>query len=268
MSIDDDVFYPYPRREKRIKDKDLYETVEEVFDTKTVMTLYNLMRRKIIKRMAGVISSGKEARVYLAYGPKNTPLAVKIYLTSTAMFKKGILKYIIGDPRFDGFKPRNTRALIYAWTRKEFRNLKRLYEAGVKVPKPITFLNNVLVMEFMGENGKRYPLLAEVYDELDKESLAEILDKILVELNKIVCKAKLVHSDLSEFNVMVTPDPDIVIIDVGQAVLLDHPNSMEFLIRDIMNLIRFFRDEVGIDTPNPDKVLEEIKSCLMKTRED
>lgn len=268
MSIDEDNLYPFPRREKRIKDKDLYETVEEVFDTKTVMTIYNLMRRRIIKRMAGVISSGKEARVYLAYGPKNTPLAVKIYLTSTAMFKKGILKYIIGDPRFEGFKPRNTRALIYAWTRKEFRNMKRLYEAGISVPRPIAFLNNVLVMEFMGEKGRRYPLLAEVYSELDKEALEKIFDKILTELYKIVCKARLVHSDLSEYNIMVTPDLDVVIIDVGQAVLLDHPNSMEFLYRDIKNLIRFFRDEVGIDTPGPEEIMEEVKPCLTKTREN
>ena len=32
-----------------------------------------------------------------------------------------------------------------------------------------------------------------------------------------------------------------IIIDVGQAVLLTHPNSMEFLVRDVKNLARYFR---------------------------
>ncbi|RLG90283.1 MAG: serine protein kinase RIO, partial [Thermoprotei archaeon] len=166
---------------KRYKDKDLFETVEEVFDTKTLYTLLSLMRKKIIKRMNGVISAGKESRVYLGFDWRNNPLAVKIYLTSTAVFRKGILKYIIGDPRFENVKISDTRSLIYAWTRKEFRNLKRLYNSGVKVPKPITFLNNVLVMEFIGEDMKRYPLLHEVYNELDILELEKIYKLIINE---------------------------------------------------------------------------------------
>lgn len=268
--IDED-FEPIIRRRdlKRYKDKDLFETVEEVFDTKTVMTILYLMRRKIIRRMNGAISAGKEARVYLGFGWKNEPLAIKIYLTSTAIFKKAILKYIIGDPRFEDFKPGDTRDLIYAWTRKEFRNLKRMYTAGVKVPRPIIFRNNVLVMEFMGENNKRYPLLIEVYRELDIDELRTIYGYVLEELLKIVCKAKLVHGDLSEYNIMVKPGLDIVIIDVGQAVHLDHPNSFEFLIRDVRNINRFFMEEAGLsDVKSVDEVMEVIRECLKSRKED
>ncbi|OYT37830.1 MAG: serine/threonine protein kinase [Desulfurococcales archaeon ex4484_58] len=253
---------------KRIKDKDLFETVEEVFDTRTVLTLYTLMRKKIIKRMNGVISAGKESRVYLAYSYSDEPLAVKIYLTSTAVFRKGILKYIMGDPRFQGFKPSDTRKLIYMWTRKEFRNMKRMYDADVKVPKPIAFLNNVLVMEFLGEDNKRYPLLIEVYNELELEDLHRIYSLVLEELVKIVCRARLVHGDLSEYNIMVRPGIDIAIIDVSQAVDLEHPNFYDFLIRDIRNINRFFRYEVGLDSVlDEETVLERIKPCLVKRKE-
>jgi RIO kinase 1 len=31
------------------------------------------------------------------------------------------------------------------------------------------------------------------------------------------------------------------IIDVGQAVLLDHPTAMEFLKRDIHNIVQYFK---------------------------
>ncbi|ABN70202.1 protein of unknown function RIO1 [Staphylothermus marinus F1] len=268
--IDED-FEPIIRRGdlKRYKDKDLFETVEEVFDTKTVMTILYLMRKRIIRRMNGVISAGKEARVYLGFGWKNEPLAVKIYLTSTAVFKKGMLKYIIGDPRFEDFKPGDTRDIIYAWTRKEFRNLKRMFNVGVKVPKPIAFKNNILVMEFMGENNKRYPLLIEAYSHLSINELRKIYEYILEELFKTVCKANLVHGDLSEYNIMIKPGPDIVIIDVSQAVHIDHPNSLEFLIRDINNINRFFREKVGLDElENVDEILEVVKKCLRSKRED
>ncbi len=254
-------------REKRIKDKDLYETVEEVFDTRTVMTIYELMRRRVIKRMNGVISTGKEARVYLAYSPRNEELAVKIYLTATAEFRRGIMKYIIGDPRFSSI-PGDTRKLIYLWTRKEYRNLKKMYDAGVSVPKPIAVLNNVLVMEFMGKNGVRYPLLKEIWQELSKEELKHIFVQVIDNMEKIVCKAGLVHADLSEFNIMVRDDLSIVIIDVSQAVSLEHPNAPEFLDRDIRNIYRFFYEEAGLDIPGPEIIASRMKECLAEKRKE
>jgi len=264
-----DPFYVDKRDLKRIKDKDLLETVEEVFDSATLLTLYGLMKRKVIYRMNGVISAGKESRVYLAYGYKGEKLAVKIYLTSTAVFKKGMLKYIAGDPRFEGFKPRDTRDLIYTWTRKEFRNLKRMYEAGVKVPKPIAFRNNVLVMEFMGEDTTRYPLLIEAYRELESEELEQIYRAILEEVTKMVCKAKLVHGDLSEYNIMVKPDLDIVIIDVSQALDVDHPNVLEFLKRDLECINRFFKEEARIENiVRVEEFIEGLKPCLEKRRKE
>jgi RIO kinase 1 len=264
--IEDDYEPPLePReREKRIKDKDLYETVEEVFDHRTLLTIYRLMKKKILSRLNGVVSSGKEARVYLGYDRRGGRLAVKIYYTSTAMFKKGILKYIIGDPRFEGFYPRDTRTLIYTWTRKEYRNLRRMYEEGVSVPRPIACLDNVLVMEWMGEDGRRYPLLSEVYGQLTREELVTIRDQIVRELEKIVCRAGLVHGDLSEYNIMVKPDPSIIIIDVGQAVPLRHPLSIELLRRDISNLRRFFIREAGIDFPDTEELMEGLMECARR----
>ncbi len=267
--IDDEYYEPLPRRreEKRVKDRDLYETVEEVFDHRTVLTLYSLIRRRVIKRMNGVVSAGKEARVYLGYGWRGERYAVKIYFTSTAMFKKGILKYIIGDPRFEGFKPRDTRSLIYAWTRKEYRNLRRMYSVGVKVPRPITYMNNVLVMEFMGEDNRRYPLLIEALPELAREDLETIYRLVLEENEKIVCQGGLVHGDLSEYNIMVKPSIDIVIIDVGQAVPPEHPGFWDFLRRDVYNITRFFHEEAGLENVyEPEELLEVYKKCLVEEK--
>ncbi len=259
-----DLLIERERIKKKIKDKDLFETVEEVFDYRTVMTLYELMRRHVLRRMNGVISTGKEARVYLGYGYNGEEYAVKIYLTATAEFRKGILKYIGGDPRFQGILPRDTRKLIYLWTRKEFRNLKKLYDAGVSVPKPIASHNNVLVMEFIGEDGVRAPLLKEVWQELSENDLYWIYEQVINNMQKMYCRARMVHADMSEFNIMVRKDMSIVIIDVSQAVLIDHPNAMDFLDRDIRNIYRFFYKEAGLDIPSPEELWRMITCCREK----
>jgi len=245
-------------RTPRIKDKDLFEVVEEVFDRRTVLNVIELRRRRCLKTLKGVVSAGKEARVYWAKGFNNEDLAVKIYLTVTAEFRKSIWKYIRGDPRYEWIGKLPRHKLMSVWARKEFSNLKRMYDAGVRVPKPICYHENIIVMEFIGENGKRAPLLKELFDsgELTKELASELMNQILEYIKLLYRKAKLVHADLSEYNVMVWNDR-AYIIDVAQAVRIDHPNALDFLRRDITNIIRFF-NEVGIETPDPEEVLNEI----------
>lgn len=204
--------------------------------------------------MFGVVSAGKEARVYWAKNRRGEDVAVKIYLTTTAEFRKSIRQYIIGDPRFESVSG-DLRKLILKWVQKEYKNLKRMYEAGVRVPKPYYAYRNILVMEFIGENGIRAPLLKEV--RLTDEEYVEIYEKIVHYIKLMYNKAKLVHADLSEYNIMLYGG-EPVIIDVSQAVTLDHPMAMYFLIRDIKNIIRYFRDDVGIETHNLNELLEEI----------
>ena len=248
------------RREKRVKDKDLFETVEEVWDRQTLLAAYEVMRRLRIRRFAGVVSAGKEARVYRAVGRDGKEYAVKIYLTVTAEFRKSIQKYLLGDPRFQNVDVSNTKKLFFAWARKEYRNLKRMWEAGAPVPRPYLVYQNIVVMEFIGRNGLRAPLLHEVYRELDEQDLYDIYEQVVEAYRCILCRAKLVHADLSEYNIMLLDDR-IYIIDVAQAVSLDHPNAEDFLHHDVENIYRFFAREAGLDVPEPREILEEVRNC-------
>lgn len=252
--------------EERIKDKDLFEVIDEVFDNHTVMTIIELHRKGVLKKINGVVSSGKESKVYLGYDKSGKPVAIKIFLTTAAEFRKGIRKYIVGDPRFEQLKHKDLRSLILAWARKEYRNLTRMYEAGVKVPKPITCLNNVLVMEFLGENRARYPLLVEIFKELAEEELYSIYKSVVAEMEKMICGAGLVHGDLSEYNIVVKPDLDIAIIDVSQAIDINHPNAVDYLKRDVENIYRFFAKEAKLEVEDLQTILNKVIPCLEKKR--
>ncbi len=233
-------------REKRSEE---FDVIEEVFDKPTLEGIYRLIHKKVIDRIHGVIKAGKEARVYWGTGPEGEELAIKIYYTRTSEFRKGMMMYIEGDPRFERVR-RNVMGrdnLIYTWTQKEYANLKLAAEAGVNVPKPIDFLRNILVMSFIGKDGVPAPLLREV----DLDDPDAFYRKVLEQIRLLYKSAGLVHGDLSEYNVMVWEDAP-VIFDVSQAVLAAHPLSDEFLERDIKTVNDYFKrlgvEAIGIET--------------------
>ena len=222
-------------KKKRSED---YQVFEEVFDRSTLMTIYDFMNKGVIDEIHGVVSAGKEARVYWGKDIKGNELAIKIYLTSSAEFKKGMIPYIEGDPRFAHVR-RNTRSLIFTWAQKEFKNLRRARDARVNVPEPLAVQKNVLIMKFIGKNGERAPLLKEIALE-DYEKVFRLL---LTYMRRLYGKGGLVHADLSEYNIMIWKKKP-VIFDVGQSVLIKHPMADRFLRRDIENLHRYFKRKV------------------------
>jgi RIO kinase 1 len=235
-------------KEKRSEE---YDALEEVFDRSTLMTIYDLMNEGWIGEIYGAVKAGKESKLYWGRHPDGTELAIKIYLTVAAEFKKGMLAYIAGDPRFEHVK-RTPRSLIYTWARKEYRNLSEAYRAKVRVPKPFTVKNNVLLMEFIGEKGITAPLLREI--ELSNPE--KIYKRLLMYIKRLYVKAKLVHGDLSEYNVMIWKGKP-VIFDISQAVPLEHPNATQFLFRDIENINRYFR-KLGVKVQPSEEVFRRI----------
>lgn len=219
-----------------IKDRSSEMAVlEEVFDKSTLMTIYDFMNGGEIKEIYGVVDSGKESRIYWGINSAGEEIAIKIFLTVSAEFRRGRLPYILGDPRFENVR-KNLRSLVYLWAQKEFKNLKLAYEARVRVPRPITVKNNVLLMEFIGKNGVSAPLLREV----DLKSPERTYRIILLHIKRLYRGAELVHGDLSEYNIMVFRGRP-VLFDFSQAVSIKHPNAGQFLMRDIENINRYFK---------------------------
>jgi RIO kinase 1 len=225
----------------RIKRSEDRQVIESVFDTKTLLTLYHMFNKGLLNEINGVISTGKEANVYWGIQPDGTDVAIKIYRITTFNFKR-ITLYLEGDPRFSRI-PRARSGLITAWASKEYKNLLRAESAQVRVPHPIHVQRNILVMEFIGEEGLPAPLMQKENPEDPKKTRTIILQAI----SKLYHDAQLVHADLSEYNIMLWKEP--VLIDMSQAVVLDHPHSEMFFERDIRNIITFFD---GFDIPKLD----------------
>jgi len=252
-----------PKGKKKKRDYRDEKIEQYVFDLPTLETLYKFTKRGIIKALGGPVSRGKEAVVFHALGASDQELAIKVYKVSTSNFN-AMLDYMIGDPRFEHIK-RDRRSVIFAWARKELKNLKRAFDAGVPVPEPIACNNNVLVMEFIGAEGIAAPRLRDIPIEILQRDfdLNELLTCIVGYLKSLYKKANLVHADLSEFNILMRGyveeelEVEPVLIDMGQSLLLSHPNADEFLRRDVGNIVFFF-NRLGLKC-SEEEIIREIK---------
>jgi len=246
---------------KRIKDTEQFKLQESVFDDATLAAIYKLVQDGYVDAFGGPVSTGKEASVFEALGgqagerpepgseaagggPEGvTPereVAVKVYRINSSNFRQ-MREYLEGDPRFEGIAS-DKKAVVLAWTRKEFANLERARKAGVRVPEPIAVQRNVLVMELVGHAEDR----ARRLNEVDVEN-PETAYEVVREYMRRLYRAGLIHGDLSEYN-MIIHEGELVIIDLGQAVTVHHPNAREFLERDCENVAAFFiRQGIDVD---------------------
>ena len=161
-----------------------------------------MLNRNEIKQVNGCISTGKEANVYHAETDANEHRAIKIYKTSILVFKDRD-RYVSGEYRFrHGYNKSNPRQMVKTWAEKEMRNLKRIYMAGIPSPEPLLLKMHVLVMSFIGsKNGIAAPRLKDVIfkDEMD---IFDAYRQLLKNTWKLYHECKLVHADLSEYNLL------------------------------------------------------------------
>ncbi|KAI1822669.1 RIO1 family-domain-containing protein [Xylaria intraflava] len=239
--------------QSRDKDKADRATNEQVLDPRTRMILYQMVNRGVVTEVHGAISTGKEANVYgaVAYTDDGTQThrAVKVYKTAILSFKDRE-RYITGEHRFKaGADKGNSRKMVKLWAEKEFRNLRRIHSAGIACPEPIHLKLHVLVMSFLGDRkGWAYPRLrdANIPSDSSEQVWTTLYFQLLGIMRRLYQVCKLVHADLSEYNILYH-EKQLYIIDVSQSVEHDHPRSLEFLRMDIKNTGDFFRRQ-GVDT--------------------
>ena len=211
--------------------REKFKTEHGVFDDFTSQTIFKLASDGHFEGLQTPISVGKESNVFAARRHDHSYVAVKIYRLENCDFNR-MYDYIKSDPRFMGLLKRR-RQVIFAWAKREFRNLLLAREARVTAPKPLAFKNNVLVEEFIGDE-EAAPRLVSVPPQNPKKFFL-LLES---EMRKLY-KHNLTHGDLSQFNILNFNEKP-VLIDFSQATTKENPRFEELFERDVRIVCNYF----------------------------
>ena len=104
-----------------------------------------------------------------------------------------------------GYKISSNRTMVKVWAEKEMRNLKRIHASAIPCPRQIYLRLNVLVMAFLGDQkGTPAPGLKDV--ELIGTDAEQRWYSLYVQplsyMHILYQTFRLVHADLSEYNVL------------------------------------------------------------------
>ncbi|MFZ0500692.1 MAG: PA4780 family RIO1-like protein kinase [Steroidobacteraceae bacterium] len=195
----------------------------------------------VIDEVIRPLKSGKEATVYLVRSGTQLRCA-KVYRDMRQRSFQRRERYEEGrkargsrEARAMGKGSRfGRRQQEHEWKNTEVDALYRLVAAGVRVPKPFGYFNDVLLMELVTDAaGDPAPRLGEVV--LSAETAREYHGFLIRQIVRMLSLG-LIHGDLSEFNVLLGSEGP-VIIDLPQAVNAAGNNAaLAMLERDTNNI--------------------------------
>lgn len=205
-----------------------------------VLAIHELVEDDVLEAFGIAQGIGKEADTYDALTPDEKRVAVKFNRLGLS---------------FKELKEKRTYQPEHGWydaskkaARKEFEGLKKIHPE-VEAPKPITWNRHILVMSLI--EGEELADVAKI--DLPEPVLDEIIRN-----TKITYKKGIIHADLSEHNILIKPNGEILIIDWPQWESVDHPEADDLLRRDVKNILSFFERKYHIKR-DLEEVLEDIK---------
>lgn len=192
-----------------------------------------LVKASVISSFGQTLGVGKEADVYDALNPDGKRIAVKFHRLGRISFRQ--------TRRKRGYIREHSSWLYQSHlaAEREYHAMKLANECGVAVPEPLMQNRHVIAMGMI-EGGE----LGRYKDVGDPK---KVLREILRNVKKAYQKAHLIHSDLSEYNIILQPDGHILIIDWPQAVKTDHANAKELLTRDLHNVLVYFNRKFSVN---------------------
>jgi RIO kinase 2 len=208
------------------------------------LALYALSAEDIVVSFGNYIGVGKESDIFDGLGAGGERLSLKFFRIGRTSFTDTLRKRSYTSP--ESKVPWLLRSIKAA--KREFQALERLYGEGVSVPKPLGRNRHVVVMEFLDGEVVAYSK-GLINPRLVLERALEIVEDAY--------KVGVVNGDLSAFNLFVTMDERVLIIDWPQWIDRRKPRAMSKLYEDIDNLCLYFRRKYRVNL-NPIQVYRRI----------
>ncbi|MEM2105807.1 MAG: serine/threonine-protein kinase RIO2 [Candidatus Bathyarchaeia archaeon] len=185
------------------------------------------VKANVLEAFGKPLGVGKEADVYDALNPKGEKIAVKFHRLGRISFRQTMRKRAYTTEHANWLFQSRLAA------EKEFQALTLTFSHKVAVPEPVSQNRHAIAMGMI-EGAE----LAE-WKELSEPE--KILKRILRNIRKAYLQAGVIHADLSEYNIILKPNMQILIIDWPQYVTSKHPNAQQLLTRDVKNVLQYFK---------------------------
>ncbi|PWU80814.1 MAG: hypothetical protein DLM72_10115 [Candidatus Nitrosopolaris wilkensis] len=214
-----------------------------------------LAEKNIISGIGKPIGVGKESDVYEAVTDRQEERAVKFFRIGRISFREVTKKRSFALKEHD--RIHHWLLVNISAAKKEIGMLQRLKNTGISLPLPLYRTMHCIAMNRI--NGAR------LVSVKDLEQPSTVLQNILLSIG-IAYKNHIIHSDLSEYNVLVGETScDVWIIDWPQAVATDHPNAQQLIKRDVFNIVRFFNRRFGVGKNLDDALRDVLNSSSSRT---
>lgn len=200
------------------------------------LAINSFVKAGLIDAFGQTLGVGKEADVYDALTPAGTRVAVKFQRLGRISFRQ--------TRRKRGYTTEHAGWLFQSRlaAEREFHALELVYAHGVAVPEPLSQNRHAIAMGMI--EG------AELAKWRELPAPEKVLKEILRNVKKAYMKARVIHADLSEYNIILKPDMHMLIIDWPQYVAAEHPNAQELLTRDVQNVLTYFSRRYGLKVKN------------------
>lgn len=214
-----------------------YKGYQLVFKGCDALAISSLVNKGTLNALGALIGVGKESEVYEALGLG--VVVIKIHRVGQRSFQSVRLNrsYIPEWKHFPWLFASMESASM------EFSALSALQRGGVSVPVPLGINRNVIAMSYIAGLN---------LNQVSLEEPEEVFEEVVENLRKAYGLGY-IHSDLSEFNIMVDGEK-VWLIDWPQWIEPSHPNADTILRRDIDNLVNYFSKKYRLSTTT-DEVL-------------
>ena len=226
-----------------------------------LQSLESLYNQQLITDVLALVKGGKEASVYCCAAHESTGesvLAAKVYrprmfrqLRNDKMYRQGRDIIMADGLRLNESDDREMRAIAKgtafgkrvqhtSWLMHEYTTLKQLHEAGAAVPRPWAIGDNVILMEYIGDENIAAPMLNTI--RLEPEEVKPLFDEVMRNVD-IMLQNHWIHGDLSAYNILYW-EGKITLIDFPQVTdSRSNPDAHFILQRDIVRICEYFAEQ-------------------------